>query len=69
MKNQKDLIKELQWYAKELKIKLADLETKLKKERLNRQRLERQLSNISSGISFKVGRIITYIPRKILKRN
>ena len=31
--------------------------------------LERQLADIRSGLSFKLGRLITYIPRKILGRN
>ena len=34
-----------------------------------KEELERQLADIRSGLSFKLGRLITYIPRKILGRN
>ena len=37
-------------------------------EKVNKN-LERQLTNIRSGMSFRIGRIITYIPRKILGKN
>lgn len=37
-------------------------------EKVNKN-LERQLTNIRSGMSFRIGRTITYIPRKILGKN
>ncbi len=37
----------------------------LKKHRGKAQRLARELNNVKTGWSFKIGRIITYVPRKI----
>ena len=46
-----------------------DVINQLASLRLENEALKRQLSDIRSGMSFKLGRILTYIPRKILGRN
>ena len=59
--------------AVELNTKLKDanaakkeLNTQLKDAKAANEKLERELANIRSGMSFRIGRAITYIPRKIL---
>lgn len=55
-------------HSVELDTKLNDATTvKMELENANKD-LETQLANIRSGMSFRIGRIITYIPRKILGR-
>lgn len=58
---------------KELKTQLNDanktsrrLDKQLKDVNTANKNLEKQLADMRSGMSFKIGRIITYIPRKIL---
>lgn len=46
LQDQRALINEGQRYAKELKIKLKDVETKFRKEKLRNNGLEQQLLNI-----------------------
>lgn len=59
LKGQKELVAQEQWYIREIKLKLK----KEKTVKLN------ELNAIKSGMSFKIGRIITYIPRKLLGRD
>ena len=44
----------------------VELNTKLKDANAANEKLERELADMRSGMSFRIGRAITYIPRKIL---
>lgn len=67
-KMQEDALKEAQAAAVQERKNADALNKRLKAMDEANKSLERELSDIRSGMSFKIGRIITCIPRKILGR-
>ena len=66
LEGQNKLIVQQEERAKKLQNKLKNVNARLKKERVLNAKLKEDVSNIRSGMSFRIGRVITYIPRKIL---
>ena len=46
--------------------RIASLEESLKNTKESERRLKQQLTNIQNGFSFKIGRCLTWLPRKII---
>ena len=65
-KEQSELMAQQRWYEHELKLKLHELDAELQVKKEEKAELEEELLEIRSGMSFKLGRILTYIPRKLL---
>ena len=65
LKGRDELMTQHRWYETELKARLDELDAELEEKRTVNTTLTEELLEIRSGLSFKLGRVITYIPRKL----